>query len=101
MNQPPDQSSSDATAATIRLGICCGRVNAIFGPAATAVGEFRILLHPEPPPGRLAIYLSESDPFTVNRRSRDIEDDSAFDYLVLVQLEGSAEMNRKVAVPGD
>jgi hypothetical protein len=44
---------------------------------------------------RLAIYLSASDPFTVNRRSQDIEDDSAFDYLVLVQLEGSAEIEQE------
>jgi len=43
---------------------------------------------------QLAIYLSESDPFTVHRRSEDIEDDSAFDYLVLVQLEGSAEIEQ-------
>lgn len=44
---------------------------------------------------QLSIYLSESDPFTVNRRSEDIEDDSAFDYLVLVQLEGSAEIEQR------
>ncbi|MGH8035430.1 MAG: helix-turn-helix domain-containing protein, partial [Lysobacterales bacterium] len=44
---------------------------------------------------QLSIYLSESDPFTVNRRSQDIEDDSAFDYLVLVQLEGSAEIEQR------
>ena len=44
---------------------------------------------------QLAIYLSESDPFTVNRRSQDIEDDSAFDYLVLVQLQGRAEIEQR------
>ncbi len=46
---------------------------------------------------QLSIYLSESDPFTVNRRSQDIEDDSAFDYLVLVQLEGSAGIEQRGA----
>lgn len=44
---------------------------------------------------RLAIYLSESDPFTAHRRREDIEYDSAFDYLVLVQLEGRAEIEQK------
>lgn len=43
----------------------------------------------------LSIYLSESDPFTVHRRSQDIEDDSAFDYLVLVQLQGRAEIEQR------
>lgn len=43
---------------------------------------------------KLSIYLSESDPFTVHRRSQDIEDDSAFDFLVLVQLEGNAEIEQ-------
>lgn len=46
---------------------------------------------------QLAIYLSESDPFTVNRRSQDIEDDSAFDYLLLVQLQGRAEIEQRGA----
>lgn len=46
---------------------------------------------------QLSIYLSESDPFTVNRRSQDIEDDSAFDYLVLVQLQGRAEIEQRGA----
>lgn len=44
---------------------------------------------------QLSIYVSESDPFTVNRRSQDIEDDSAFDYLVLVQLAGRAEIEQR------
>ena len=44
---------------------------------------------------QLSLYLSESDPFTVNRRSQDIEVDSAFDYLVLVQLEGPAEIEQR------
>jgi len=44
---------------------------------------------------QMSIYLSESDPFTVNRRSQDIEDDSAFDYLVLVQLQGRAEIEQR------
>ena len=43
----------------------------------------------------LSIYLSESDPFTVHRRNQDIEHDLAFDYLVLVQLEGSAEIEQE------
>ena len=43
----------------------------------------------------LSIYLSESDPFVVRRRSQDIEDDSAFDFLVLVQLEGNAEIEQE------
>jgi AraC-like DNA-binding protein len=46
---------------------------------------------------QLSIYLSESDPFTVNRRSQDIEDDSAFDYLVVVQLQGRAEIEQRGA----
>ena len=45
---------------------------------------------------KLSIYLSESDPFTVHRRSQDIEDDSAFDFLVVVQLQGSAEIEQEV-----
>jgi len=44
---------------------------------------------------KLSIYLSESDPFTVHRRSQDIEDDSAFDFLVVVQLQGSAEIEQE------
>lgn len=44
---------------------------------------------------QLSIYLSESDPFTVHRRRRDIQADSAFDYLVLVQLEGRAEIKQR------
>src|SRR5210317_48570 len=43
----------------------------------------------------LSIYLSESDPFIVRRRSQDIEDDLAFDFLVLVQLEGTAEIEQE------
>ncbi len=46
---------------------------------------------------KLAIYLSESDPFTVHRRSQDIEDDSAFDFLVVVPLQGSAEIEQEKA----
>ncbi len=44
---------------------------------------------------KLSIYLSASDPFTVHRRSQDIEDDSAFDFLVVVQLQGSAEIEQE------
>ena len=44
---------------------------------------------------KLSIHLSESDPFTVHRRSQDIEDDSAFDYLVLVPLEGGADIEQE------
>jgi AraC-like DNA-binding protein len=43
----------------------------------------------------LSIHLSESDPFTAHRRSQDIRDDSAFDYLVLVQMEGSADIEQE------
>jgi AraC-like DNA-binding protein len=43
----------------------------------------------------LSIYLSTSDPFVVRRRSQDIEDDLAFDFLVLVQLEGTAEIEQE------
>jgi AraC-like DNA-binding protein len=46
---------------------------------------------------KLSLYLSESDPFTVHRRSEDIEDDSAFDFLVVVQLQGSAEIEQEKA----
>jgi len=44
---------------------------------------------------KLSIYLSESDPFTVHRRSQDIEDDSAFDFLVVVPLQGSADIEQE------
>lgn len=44
---------------------------------------------------KLSIYLSASDPFTVHRRSQDIEDDSAFDFLVVVPLQGSAEIEQE------
>ena len=44
---------------------------------------------------KLSIHLSESDPFTAHRRRQDIEDDSAFDYLVLVQLEGDADIEQQ------
>jgi len=44
---------------------------------------------------KLSIYLSESDPFTAHRRSEDIEDDSAFDFLVVVPLEGSADIEQE------
>ena len=44
---------------------------------------------------RLSIYHSESDPFTAHRRSQDIEDDSAFDFLVLVPLEGNAAIEQE------
>jgi AraC-like DNA-binding protein len=49
---------------------------------------------------KLSIHLSESDPFTAHRRSQDIRDDSAFDYLALVQLEGSANIQQdKLSFP--
>jgi AraC-like DNA-binding protein len=44
---------------------------------------------------KLSIHLSESDPFTAHRRSQDIEDDSAFDYLALVQLEGGVDVEQE------
>ncbi|MCU7930750.1 MAG: helix-turn-helix domain-containing protein [Candidatus Thiodiazotropha sp. (ex Codakia rugifera)] len=44
---------------------------------------------------KLNIYLSESDPFTVRRRLEDIEDDSAFDFLILTQLEGTSEIEQE------
>lgn len=44
---------------------------------------------------KLSIYLSASDPFTVHRRSQDIEDDSAFDFLLVVPLRGSAEIEQE------
>ena len=44
---------------------------------------------------KLSIHLSESDPFTAHRRRQDIRDDSAFDYLVLVPLEGSADIEQE------
>ncbi len=44
---------------------------------------------------KLSLYLSASDPFTVHRRSQDIEDDSAFDFLVVVPLQGSAEIEQE------
>lgn len=47
------------------------------------------------PLAKLSIYLSESDPFEVHRRRQDIKDDSVFDYLVLVQLEGSARIDQE------
>lgn len=61
-------------------------------PHSNSFEHYSITRHPL---ARLSIYLSESDPFTVNRRSQDIDRDSAFDYLVLVQLEGSAEFEQK------
>jgi AraC-like DNA-binding protein len=70
--------------------------SAIFQIHPQPVGEkfefYSITSHPL---ARLYIYLSESDPFTVHRRQRDIRDDAAFDYLVLVQLEGEAEIEQR------
>lgn len=43
----------------------------------------------------LTIHLSESDPFTAHRRSQDIEDDSAFDFLALVPLQGGADIEQE------
>jgi AraC-like DNA-binding protein len=96
MNQSPDKPAT-ASAGT-------GDLEDLLSAASSAI--FRILPQPLSSDfefysiqshrlARLAIYLSQSDPFTVNRRSQDIEDDSAFDYLVLVQLEGSAEIEQK------
>lgn len=61
----------------------------------TISGEFEHYSITQHRLAQLAIYLSESDPFTVNRRSQDIEDDSAFDYLMLVQLQGRAEIEQR------
>lgn len=82
----------------------CDDLEELLRAASSAI--FRVLPQPlsedfenysiqSHPLARLAIYLSKSDPFTVNRRSQDIEGDSTFDYLVLVQLEGSAEIEQK------
>ena len=83
-----------------------GELESLLDAASSAI--FRIL--PQPISGefehysitrhrlaQLAIYLSESDPFTVNRRSQDIEDESAFDYLLLVQLQGRADIEQRGA----
>ncbi len=96
MNQSPDKTAT-ASAGTGDLGdLLSAASSAIFRilpqPLSSDFEFYSIQSHRL---ARLAIYLSQSDPFTVNRRSQDIEDDSAFDYLVLVQLEGSAEIEQK------
>jgi AraC-like DNA-binding protein len=96
MNQTSDKSATAAATS--------GDLEQLLRTASSAI--FRILPQPLSENfefysiqshrlARLAIYLSASDPFTVNRRRQDIEDDSAFDYLVLVQLEGSAEIEQR------
>ncbi|RPH98259.1 MAG: helix-turn-helix domain-containing protein [Lysobacterales bacterium] len=104
MNQPPDQQSGQPSRKSAGAGGRSADLEELLRAASSAI--FRILPQPLSETfefysirshrlARLAIYLSASDPFTVNRRSQDIEDDSAFDYLVLVQLEGSAEIEQE------
>lgn len=78
-------------------------VESLLETASTAIFQIRPQPHSEDfkfysitshKLAKLSIYLSESDPFTVHRRGRDIRSDSAFDYLALVQLEGCAEIKQ-------
>lgn len=96
MKQSPDKSATAAAGSGDLEDLLRAASSAIFQILPQPLSEdfefYSIRSHRL---ARLAIYLSESDPFTVNRRSQDIENDSAFDYLVLVQLEGSAEIEQK------
>jgi AraC-like DNA-binding protein len=96
MNKPSDTSPPETARSDDLEYLLQTASSAIFQilpqPLSEQFGFYSIQRHRL---ARLAIYLSESDPFTVHRRSQDIEDDSAFDYLVLVQLEGSAEIEQK------
>lgn len=98
MGTPADKPASTAGQKDDLQALLAAASSAIFRiqprPITDRFEFYSITSHPL---AKLWIYLSESDPFTVHRRQRDILDDSSFDFLVLVQLEGSAEIEQRGA----
>ena len=96
MKKPSDHSDSAAAESKDLRSLLDTASSAIFQilpqPHSDRFEHYSITSHKL---AKLSIYLSESDPFTVHRRSQDIEDDSAFDFLVVVPLQGTAEIEQE------
>ncbi|MEW7973824.1 MAG: helix-turn-helix domain-containing protein [Candidatus Thiodiazotropha endolucinida] len=98
MNKATDTSDISLTQDSKSNSLLDTASGAIFRISAYPhTGEFENYSITSHQLARLNIYLSESDPFTVRRRLEDIEDDSAFDFLILTQLEGISEIEQEDA----